>query len=672
MKRNFLNVTLFFLTSFVVNTLHAQEPNWSVNPIDFQHSMTFTTFLNVNGNLLTSENDKVAAFIEGEVRGVANVTYIESRNKYVAFLTVFSNSNNKEISFKIYDSQNETIVEVDKKEIFVIDGNLGGVFQSYSLANPVLNNQAELLDFSFENITEITKTTVDNTINFVLSQTTDISNLIPVFNVSEGAKIFIDIQQQISGNSAIDYTVSKTYTVVSQDEAVSKEYIINVTKETNTINIITILSSNADKKINTNSIQIDVNFSKEIIDFSTAGFELTNAVISEFIKLDDQNYKLTLIAVEEGVFSIMMKENQVQDAIRSQNLASNILEFSFDETAPIITDLELQEELNQQFFTIIFNEPVENVNTTDFEFVGTQSKNYTKQELIKINDKEYRLTITKTNDDLGSVYLKIKADSDIKDDANNTILLQETQSFYLDNLGPIIDTISDATGECEVIVIAIPKAIDAVSGEVLGTTQDALTFVEQGEYAITWSFDDGNGNIFTTNQNVFVKDETNPEVKTKDFELKLNATGNGTLKVSDIDDGSFDNCGIESYNLSKTNFTTDNLGENTIVFTVEDVNGNSTSVNVTVTVSQESLSTDNFQLKNYINIYPNPVKEKIFLDIKNSLNIHKIEVFSIDGKKLISKKEKTNFINLKNLKPGFYFMKINSEKGILVHKFLRE
>ncbi|PKQ60394.1 hypothetical protein BZG02_19615 [Labilibaculum filiforme] len=66
--------------------------------------------------------------------------------------------------------------------------------------------------------------------------------------------------------------------------------------------------------------------------------------------------------------------------------------------------------------------------------------------------------------------------------------------------------------------------------------------------------------------------------------LKLNTSGTATLAATDVDPGFLDNCGVTSRTLSKTNFTTADVGTNTVVLTVKDDSGNSTSINVTVIV----------------------------------------------------------------------------------------
>jgi len=90
----------------------------------------------------------------------------------------------------------------------------------------------------------------------------------------------------------------------------------------------------------------------------------------------------------------------------------------------------------------------------------------------------------------------------------------------------------------------------------------------------------------TTNKTVsfcFV-DETHPVTITHNITKYLNAAGNASITAADIDNGSYDNCVIASKVASKTSFTCDDLGPNTVSLTVTDAAGNSTSANATVTV----------------------------------------------------------------------------------------
>lgn len=74
--------------------LFAKDVSWSVNPSDFEYNMNITaqySYDNEDINLSTQVRDKIAAYINGELRGVGNIEFVPELNKYVAFINVYSN-----------------------------------------------------------------------------------------------------------------------------------------------------------------------------------------------------------------------------------------------------------------------------------------------------------------------------------------------------------------------------------------------------------------------------------------------------------------------------------------------------------------------------------------------------------------------------------------------------
>lgn len=69
-----------------------------------------------------------------------------------------------------------------------------------------------------------------------------------------------------------------------------------------------------------------------------------------------------------------------------------------------------------------------------------------------------------------------------------------------------------------------------------------------------------------------------------DLVLDLSSTGSKTISASDIDPGYTDPCGIATRVLSKTNFTCSDAGDNAVTLTVTDVNNNSTSCEINVSI----------------------------------------------------------------------------------------
>lgn len=89
-------------------------------------------------------------------------------------------------------------------------------------------------------------------------------------------------------------------------------------------------------------------------------------------------------------------------------------------------------------------------------------------------------------------------------DGNGNTTSQIQNVIINDNLAPVplIVQLPDLTNQCEVMTLTPPTAIDNCGGTITGTTTTTAPIQTLGNSTITWSFDDGNGNITTQTQNV--------------------------------------------------------------------------------------------------------------------------------------------------------------------------
>ncbi|MEI7977786.1 MAG: T9SS type A sorting domain-containing protein [Bacteroidota bacterium] len=101
---------------------------------------------------------------------------------------------------------------------------------------------------------------------------------------------------------------------------------------------------------------------------------------------------------------------------------------------------------------------------------------------------------------------------------------------------------------------------------------------------VTLTVTDNKGNFRTGTALVTVSEVVKPVVVTKNATIQLSAFGNATLTLSQIDNGSSDNCGIATRVLSKTAFNCSNIGNNTVYLVVTDNYGNKDSAAATVIV----------------------------------------------------------------------------------------
>ncbi|MEM9836499.1 MAG: LamG-like jellyroll fold domain-containing protein [Bacteroidota bacterium] len=88
-----------------------ESPDWSFNPAQYTFSMNLTVELDIEGTLSEDRVDIIAAFVDDELRGLANIQYNEvlasdpNGNPYLAFLTVYGNAPVGEtVTFQIWDA----------------------------------------------------------------------------------------------------------------------------------------------------------------------------------------------------------------------------------------------------------------------------------------------------------------------------------------------------------------------------------------------------------------------------------------------------------------------------------------------------------------------------------------------------------------------------------------
>lgn len=419
-----LILLFFFLTSLNV---YSQSPDWSVNVYNYQYSMTFTIFLNVNGNTLTNSNDKVGAFVNDENRGEATVVFNANADKYVAYLTVYGNVG-ETINFKIYDSQNNQIITTSQSHSFIINGNVGGVFQSFSVANPVLATDAIITSFSLKDVAS-QSSIIDNKIIITVNNDVDLTNLSPVFTTVNNGKVYDKNQKIVSGLSVLNFSNLVALDVLSEDESVLKTYEVTVQKDNNQTQINATLTSE-NQNFNSNPVAVFLNFSEAVNNLEATFFDVTNCLVSKVSSTNNINFSIEIIPLSEGSFSIQLKENTVTGQDNQTNKVSNILELVSDTKKPFIKSIQRSFDSNESsaenslVFDIAFNEPVVGVSIDDF--YATENSILS---IKKNSDSNYELTVSNLANYEGVVSVSILQNSNITDFAGNVLQTSKVLSY---------------------------------------------------------------------------------------------------------------------------------------------------------------------------------------------------------------------------------------------------
>ena len=168
-------------------------------------------------------------------------------------------------------------------------------------------------------------------------------------------------------------------------------------------------------------------------------------------------------------------------------------------------------------------------------------------------------------------------------DGNGNASTQTQTVIVKDNTAPVpmVTTLPTVTGECSVTVTSVPKANDNCKGVITATTTDPLTYTNEGTYTIHWSYNDGNGNITTQNQTVIINDVTAPVPQVATLPT---LTGECSVTVTSVPKAN-DNCkGVITATTSDA-LTYNKQGTYTIRWSYNDGNGNTSTQNQTVVIS---------------------------------------------------------------------------------------
>ncbi|MBV1889111.1 MAG: HYR domain-containing protein, partial [Proteobacteria bacterium] len=143
----------------------------------------------------------------------------------------------------------------------------------------------------------------------------------------------------------------------------------------------------------------------------------------------------------------------------------------------------------------------------------------------------------------------------------------------------------DANGDAMIVVGDVNGGSTDNCG-IASTTINMDTFdcSNVGPNNVTLTVTDVNSNVSTCIAVVTVEDGTAPVAVCMDITIQLDPAGTATIAGIDVDGGSTDACGIASYDLDIDTFDCSNVGQNTVVLTVTDVNANVSTCTAVVTV----------------------------------------------------------------------------------------
>ncbi|RFN58148.1 HYR domain-containing protein [Marixanthomonas ophiurae] len=212
-----------------------------------------------------------------------------------------------------------------------------------------------------------------------------------------------------------------------------------------------------------------------------------------------------------------------------------------------------------------------NDGSTDNCSIDTTAIDVTDFDCSNIGDNTVTLTVTDVNGNSST--------------CTTTVTVE-------DNIAPVANCVAPFTVQLDANGQASITATDINDGSTdncgIDTTSIDITDFDCsniGDNTVTLTVTDVNGNSNTCTTTVTVEDNIAPVVNcAAPFTVELDANGQASITASDINDGSTDNCGIDTTSIDITDFDCSNVGDNTVTLTVTDVNGNTSTCTTTVTV----------------------------------------------------------------------------------------
>lgn len=205
---------------------------------------------------------------------------------------------------------------------------------------------------------------------------------------------------------------------------------------------------------------------------------------------------------------------------------------------------------------------------------------------------------------------------------------------------------------------------------------------------VTLTVVDSKGDSATAEALVKVVDNIAPTALAQNISISLDSiTGTASITAAQVDNGSSDNCAIESLEVAPSSFDCSNPGSNAVVLTATDANGNSATASATVTVDtagacagfSKSGSTQVQEGMQSFSVFPNPANDIATLRIVSAENARlTLQLMELSGRQIWNKQEQAaegssdHEVDLTGLPAGVYMLKVFGETEVANLRLVKE
>ncbi|MDA7836714.1 T9SS type A sorting domain-containing protein [Salibacteraceae bacterium] len=175
-------------------------------------------------------------------------------------------------------------------------------------------------------------------------------------------------------------------------------------------------------------------------------------------------------------------------------------------------------------------------------------------------------------------------------DANGCEQIVSNTIIVLDSLAPNavaqnLIIYLDASGSASITAAQVDNgSSDNCSVDSLYLDQSNFDCSETGVNVVTLTAVDPSGNSSSATADITVLDTISPTMLSQNLTVYLDASGSASITAAQVDNGSSDNCSVDSLYLDQSNFDCSETGVNVVTLTAVDPSGNSSSATADITV----------------------------------------------------------------------------------------
>ncbi len=401
------------------------QPNWELNPYDFEFSMTVTGKVIINGDSSDDNNDMVAAFANGECRGLTKLIYEVFENEYYAYLMIYGNTPLEQLTFKIFDASENKILTTNDTVDFVVNYAVGSLDSPFIFSSEQLSGDAKILNFQ---VPGQTGETIINGQNIILKKSinSNVTNIAAGFSVSKGATLFVNDIKQVSNVTRNDFTEPVLFMVVAANLSDTAYYTVEIIIENNSPTAIYLSKTAIGEMatLNTTVATISVEdrdfYDTHIFsliegdgfnDAQNSYFEIVdnNLILVHSLNYEEEQLLNVLIRVTDSggeTFSrhVVLKVSDENDPPTAIYLSNTLISESVELNTIVATlDVEDVDLIDSHQFSLIDGDGVNDAQNSYFRIVGD---NLILANPLNFNDKQLLTVLIRATDSGGASFEK--------------------------------------------------------------------------------------------------------------------------------------------------------------------------------------------------------------------------------------------------------------------------